>query len=109
MQAKTFLYSSFISFTIFAASSSAPGQQKYPAETREDVLTAGDSERSINQPEVLATGASNEDRGVVSSAAIGSRRKPERPDFNREIYYKNKLERSLETGWLPINIPFVFD
>ena len=30
-------------------------------------------------------------------------------DFNRAIYYKNKLEFSLETGWLPINIPFVFD
>ncbi|UWZ86398.1 outer membrane protein [Occallatibacter riparius] len=32
-----------------------------------------------------------------------------RPDFNRNIYYKNKLEFSLETGWLPNNIPFVFD
>lgn len=31
------------------------------------------------------------------------------PDFNRSIYYKNKLEFSLETGWLPNNIPFVFD
>ena len=30
-------------------------------------------------------------------------------DFNRSIYYGNKLEFSLETGWLPINIPFVFD
>ena len=30
-------------------------------------------------------------------------------DFNTSIYYKNKLEFSLETGWLPINIPFVFD
>ena len=30
-------------------------------------------------------------------------------DFNKSIYYKNKLEFSLETGWLPINIPFVFD
>lgn len=30
-------------------------------------------------------------------------------DFNRSIYYKNKLEFSCETGWLPINIPFVFD
>jgi hypothetical protein len=29
--------------------------------------------------------------------------------FNRNIYYKNKLEFSLETGWLPINIPFPFD
>lgn len=32
-----------------------------------------------------------------------------RADFNREIYYKNKLEFSFESGWLPINIPFVFD
>jgi len=30
-------------------------------------------------------------------------------DFNRSVYYKNKLEFSLDTGWLPINIPFVFD
>src|SRR5258708_12902390 len=30
-------------------------------------------------------------------------------DFNRKIYYKNKLEFSLETGWLPINIPWPFD
>jgi hypothetical protein len=31
------------------------------------------------------------------------------PDLGNSIYYKNKLEFSLETGWLPINIPFVFD
>src|SRR5258708_10930879 len=30
-------------------------------------------------------------------------------DFNRDIYYKNKLEFSLETGWHPINIPWPFD
>jgi Lipid A 3-O-deacylase (PagL) len=36
-------------------------------------------------------------------------RKPKRPDFNRSIYYKNKLEFSLDYGWLPINIPWPFD
>jgi len=30
-------------------------------------------------------------------------------DFNTSIYYKNKLEFSLETGWLPVNIPWPFD
>src|ERR1700686_3157136 len=30
-------------------------------------------------------------------------------DFNRDIYYRNKLEFSLDGGWLPINIPFPFD
>jgi hypothetical protein len=32
-----------------------------------------------------------------------------KPDFNRDIYYRNRLEFSFESGWLPINIPFVFD
>jgi Lipid A 3-O-deacylase (PagL) len=44
-----------------------------------------------------------------SSAVATVPRHAPRPDFNREIYYRNKLEFSLETGWLPINIPFVFD
>ena len=30
-------------------------------------------------------------------------------DRNREIYYRNKVEVSLDSGWLPINIPFPFD
>jgi hypothetical protein len=30
-------------------------------------------------------------------------------DFNQEIYYRNKLEFSLNAGWLPINIPFPLD
>jgi hypothetical protein len=30
-------------------------------------------------------------------------------DFNQQIYRKNNLEFSLESGWLPNNIPFVFD
>jgi len=30
-------------------------------------------------------------------------------DFNRDIYYRNKLEFSLEGGWHPINVPFPLD
>lgn len=30
-------------------------------------------------------------------------------DFNQEIYYRNKLEFSLDGGWHPINIPFPLD
>jgi hypothetical protein len=36
-------------------------------------------------------------------------REAKKPDFNENIYYKDKLEFSAETGWLPINIPFAFD
>jgi lipid A 3-O-deacylase PagL len=32
-----------------------------------------------------------------------------KPDFNRDIYYKNKFEFSQDVGWLPINIPFPLD
>ena len=34
---------------------------------------------------------------------------PKPADFNRDIYYRNKLEFSLDGGWLPINIPFPLD
>ena len=33
----------------------------------------------------------------------------QRADFNRAIYYRNKLEFSLDAGWLPINVPFPLD
>jgi Lipid A 3-O-deacylase (PagL) len=36
-------------------------------------------------------------------------RKTKPPDFNREIYYRNKLEFGLDFGFLPINIPFPLD
>lgn len=45
---------------------------------------------------------------LLDSSAVSIPR-PKLPDFNRDIYYRNKLEFSLETGWLPNNIPFVFD
>jgi Lipid A 3-O-deacylase (PagL) len=33
----------------------------------------------------------------------------ERPDFNRDIYYRNRLEFGLDVGWHPVNIPFIYD
>lgn len=30
-------------------------------------------------------------------------------DFNRNVFYRNKLEFSLESGWEPINIQFPYD
>lgn len=31
------------------------------------------------------------------------------PDFNRQIYYKNKLELAFDTGWLWYNTPLILD
>ena len=48
-----------------------------------------------------------------SAATLGNppvRLRPSKPaDFNRQIYYRNKLEFSLDVGWLPINVPFPLD
>jgi Lipid A 3-O-deacylase (PagL) len=33
----------------------------------------------------------------------------QRPDFNRDIYYRNRLEFGLDVGWHPVNIPFIYD
>jgi hypothetical protein len=58
-------------------------------------------------PPALSTG---QDSAATPSDAVIQVGRP-RPivDFNDDIYYRNKLEFSLETGGLPINIPFVFD
>lgn len=46
---------------------------------------------------------------LQSSIQTPTPRPPRPADFNTDIYYKNKLELSLETGYLPFNTPFVYD
>lgn len=54
-----------------------------------------------------AAGSIAQDSTIQPSDQTKQNSKP--ADLNREIYYKNKLEFSLESGWLPNNIPFAFD
>ena len=53
----------------------------------------------------------NDDGGAGSSVQPSQKVSKISPpdDFTEEIYYRNKLEFSLDAGWLPINIPFPFD
>jgi hypothetical protein len=44
-----------------------------------------------------------------SGPSAGIVRDSKAADLNRSIYYKNKVEFSLETGGFSLNIPFVFD
>jgi hypothetical protein len=46
------------------------------------------------------------DTGVVHRLQDVARK---RPDFNQDIFYRNKVEISVESGYLPANIPFVFN
>ena len=46
---------------------------------------------------------------ATAESAQQTARPSKLPDVNTDIYYRNKLEFSLDTGGLPINIPFAFD
>jgi hypothetical protein len=52
---------------------------------------------------------SNAHGDPIKSQPLRERLRSRPADFNREIYYRNKLEFSLEGGWLPINVPFPLD
>lgn len=55
------------------------------------------------KPSGNTPGADSKDQPLLDPATSKA------DDFNRDIYYKNKLEFSLQAGWLPINIPWPFD
>ena len=54
----------------------------------------------------LARPALGQDSKVQSS---GKTARHAKEDLNRSIFYRNKLEFSYEVGWLPWNIPLIFD
>lgn len=56
-----------------------------------------------------ASGQDSEDENSTGESSQQSVRETKSVDLNQDIYYRNRLELSLETGWLPNNIPFVFD
>jgi hypothetical protein len=57
----------------------------------------------------LASDDPSEGSVVAAPAQSPQPAKLKLPDFNRDIYYKNKLEFSVESGYLPINIPLIYD
>jgi hypothetical protein len=60
-----------------------------------------------HQPEIEDSKSNVGEDSKSSSAAVV--RSHNQPDFDRGVYYRNKVEFAFDGGWLPINIPFVFD
>jgi len=67
-----------------------------------------------------ATGCRSRQRPITNRGATGGDEDPpsssapvvrphNQPPSDRGVYYRNKLEFAFDGGWLPINIPFVFD
>jgi hypothetical protein len=73
---------------------------------------ASSSNPDNSEPAPLSWLATVENEAGENSGNEGATkriRRPKPPDFNREIYYRNKLEFGLDFGVLPINIPFPLD
>lgn len=60
-----------------------------------------------SEVQISESPASGSDSSAASPVQTPSA--PQSDDFNQDIYYRNKLEFSLDGGWLPINIPFPLD
>lgn len=68
----------------------------------ESVPEAPTSDPALKAKNDSSEGAKSAAIALIKPVAI-------KPDFNQNIFYRNKLEFSLDGGWLPVNIPFPFD
>ena len=59
------------------------------------------------QQGVQGKGSDSSDGGVKPSGLVAEAKN--RPDRNLDIYYRNRREFSLDVGWHPVNIPFIYD
>jgi len=119
---------------LFVISASIPFQAQFAQEKASDFPVSALSESWFAQPSGYAStdrlrcgsafdcmqrSASGVPAPTQSADSIGTHEvsKPgsrvisegEQPSFHQDVYYKNRLEFAVDVGWLPVNIPFVFD
>jgi Lipid A 3-O-deacylase (PagL) len=81
-----------------------------PAQISDIAKTAGDSTPTDPAGQISAkTSPDSPSSGSSAKRVKLIVRKNQKPDFNRDIYYQNKLELAFQTGWLSVNIPLVWD
>jgi hypothetical protein len=83
--------------------------QAGPGDVGSEVETADPHKSSELKEGSADTSAMNDSPRGISKASSVEPSHTSKPELNRNFYHKNKLEFSLDGGWLPINIPFVFD
>ena len=59
------------------------------------------------QQEVAGAESDSSNGGIKASGLIAEAKNL--PDRNLDIYYRNRREFSLDVGWHPVNIPFIYD
>jgi hypothetical protein len=99
-----FLFALLVTCLAYPALSVAQGPAQALPTTNES------TSEQVGQDDPQRVVSSDHDlKSTASDAVISVTRPIKLPDLNENIYYRNKLEFSLDTGALPINIPFVFD
>ena len=89
--------------------SSGVSSSKHGSGTRARSETDGRGEQPVEiRLKELSPGNRNGADSPVEPA-IQTPPQSKRPEFSSEVYYRNKLEFSLDVGWHPINIPFPLD
>jgi Lipid A 3-O-deacylase (PagL) len=85
-----------------------PSPRSFDRENPQDreFVTSRPDNMGEDKHELRLESEPEEDSNIRSNKKL---RRPKPPDLNREIFYRNKLEFSLDGGWLPINIPFPLD
>lgn len=85
----------------------------HSASSRNETCAAGtmSDEAPSSQSARQLQPAADDDKPAedTGTAAVVSTEKVKRPDRNLDIYYRNRREFSLDVGWHPVNIPFVYD
>ena len=102
-------------FLVAASAQSIPADPAQAAEESSSIsgaASSGPSGESVPESsgnDATAKARNDSSEGAKSAAIVVVKRVHIKPDFNRDVFYRNKLEFSLDGGWLPINIPFPFD
>ncbi len=75
----------------------------------EPVQAAGGAAESSDVQTNAVPNLFSSSAGEASDAAVPIRHTVKRTDFNSDVYYRNKVEFSLESGVLAYDLPFIFD
>ena len=70
------------------------------------VLLEGQGDGAAERVRAVAPNSERDSNAPVVHSVVHRRSKP---DFNESIFFRHKLEFSVDVGWLPINVPFPFD
>jgi hypothetical protein len=94
-----------------SASTNSPESQTECPDAKDCVVDRSSQQSGLsaqNQPTIPDPSTFSSSDSVKSSGCLNSQQHA-RADRNLDIYYRNRREFSVDVGWHPVNIPFIYD